>query len=80
MIELLIIEESDRVRFVTRVEEFCTNIGRERIVECKFQRNLYYSLSGSTVAAQDKIAMPREQCSEPTESFVAFILYETVEP
>lgn len=63
--KLKIIEEQSKEDFIQKVSEFITTFGYKTV---KFQRNLYYGVSGSTTDEDFK--------KELKETYVAFIIYE----
>jgi hypothetical protein len=65
MTHLTIIDHADRQTFISLVETACAQAGR--VLECKFQRNLFYR-STDAVAP---VVPPRLE-----ESWVAFLLWE----
>ncbi len=66
---LTLVQEDDEQTFKRRVEEV---LNSRRVLSLKFQRNLYYSLSGST--GTDKVAL--EDKSALKQNFLAFIVWE----
>jgi hypothetical protein len=72
--KLKMIDEPDKANFVSKVNRFLKSIG-DRLFSVKFQRNLFYSLSGSTHKPNE---MTRET-STLKEGYVAFIVYRELE-
>jgi hypothetical protein len=66
--KLVMIEESDRGKFIEKVNEFIRDID---IFTIKFQRNLYYSLSGSMGDPERAF----KETSTLKESYLAFVVY-----
>ena len=73
-INLHMIDADDREEFKRAVDTF---IETHAVHSIKFQRNLYYSLSGSTVSAPDKLAV--EEKGKLRENYLAFVLYDEEE-
>ena len=67
--KLKMLEATDRTTFVNVVNDF---IRDRKLFSVKFQRNLYYSLSGSTHYPQEMA----KETSTLKESYIAFIVYE----
>lgn len=72
--KLKMLEESDKATFVSKVNRFLKSIG-DRLFSVKFQRNLYYSLSGSTNNPKEI----HKETSHLKEGYVAFIIYRELE-
>ena len=68
--KLVIIEEKERDTFIKKVNDFFDS---HQVKEIKFQRNLYYGLSGSTIAKENEVL---EDGKKLIESYLAFILWE----
>lgn len=66
--KLHMIESEDKENFIAKVNAFLD--GRE-IFSVKFQRNLYYSLSGSTHQEKEMF----KETSTLKEGYLAFIVY-----
>lgn len=68
---LHMIESDDKQKFLAQVNGFLEGVGRS-LFSVKFQRNLYYSLSGSTGSPSE--AAPEGK--KMLEGFVAFIVFD----
>lgn len=68
MNKLEIIEADEKERFISLVNAFMKS---RSIVSTKFQRNLYYSLSGSTHNPEEM----HKETSHLKEGYVAFIVW-----
>lgn len=66
---LQIIESSDKNDFISQVNTFLEN---RDIFSVKFQRNLYYSLSGSTRKPKEM----NKETSSLKEGYVAFVVFK----
>lgn len=66
---LKVIETATKEEFEEAVSRF---LNSHKYIELKFQRNLYYSLSGSTHKGKEQF----KESSTLKEGYVAFILYE----
>lgn len=73
MIHLTIIESDNRDEFVERFEDFA-NLPTVFILDVKFQRNLFYSLSGSTHLEKERV----RETSTLKEGYVAFVRWSDV--
>ena len=72
--KLKMIEDTDKANFISKVNRFLKSIG-DRLFSVKFQRNLYYSLSGSTHKPNEML----KETSGLKESYVSFIVYRELE-
>ncbi len=71
---LTMIDDDTQAGFIRKVEEF---LNSHKVISTKWQRNLYYSLSGST--GTDKVAQPRSCQEDKTslcQNYLAFIVWE----
>ena len=64
------IECTSKEEFLDQVNEFLMQIG-ERLFSVKFQRNLFYSISGSTHVPKEMV----KETSTLKESYLAFIVW-----
>jgi len=70
MKHLTLVQEDDPRAFVVAVEDF---LNHKKVLSTKYQRNLYYSLSGSThVAGKEYV----EDGKKLLQSHLAFIVWE----
>lgn len=72
---LTLVEEDDPAEFARRVEYFL-NAPRVKLLSVKFQRNLYYSLSGSTHGTGMNAAI--EEGGKLRQSHLAFVVWQDV--
>ena len=70
-IEMGIIKGSDEVEFMNAVKRFVNRKCVHSIIECKMQRNLFYSLSGSMGEEREAVAQGKALDQE----YIAMILY-----
>lgn len=71
---LELIDDDTVEGFKRKVDDF---LNGHKMLSVKFQRNLYYSLSGST--GTDKVAQPRSCQEDKTslcQNYLAFIIWE----
>jgi hypothetical protein len=68
--KMTMIESDSKRTFLEAVNEQLAKIG-ERLFSVKFQRNLFYSLSGSTHEPREMI----RETSTLKESYIAFIVW-----
>ena len=69
--KMVMVESGSRPRFLRAVNEELEAIG-PRLFSVKVQRNLYYSLSGSTHKPRESV----RETSSLKEGYVAFIVYD----
>lgn len=74
---LVIIEESDWVIFIDRVEAFI-NSHKVHFESLKFQRNLFYRGIGGSAGKTPGVTAPCPP--EPDRDYVAFIVYDLENP
>jgi hypothetical protein len=73
--KMTMIESSDKEVFLQAVNEQLDEIG-ERLFSIKCQRNLFYSLSGSTHEPKEMV----RETSSLKEGYVAFIVWRNEDP
>lgn len=72
-IEMAILEDKDAVEFMDEVESF---FRRYHVIECKFQRNLYYEGIGASACRDPRSHKRLTPKSRLMSSYVAFIIYK----